>query len=212
MVPENTNVARQGPSGEAKRLFGIIPNFRTSETLHPYLPISTKQKYRLATQDALDRGTIALAAAFAGVGQIDHSERSYGQGVEGYTKYFGASYADFVIGDYMTEAVFPSLLHQDPRYFRMGCCGWRRLGYAMGQIFWTHTDSGKGQFNFSEVGGNATAVAISYVYYRDNRTASNAGSNLGTQLAVDMMTNVLKEFWPEMDRALSRKHHSDDAR
>jgi len=68
----------------------------------------------------------------------------------------------------------------------------------MGQIFWTHTDSGGTQFNFSEVIGNSTAVAISNAYYSDNRTASDAISKLGTQLGVDMAANILKEFWPDI--------------
>ena len=45
-------------------------------------------------------------------------------------------YADYVIGDYMTEAVLPIVLHQDPRYFRRGTGnGWLRLDKAVGQIF-----------------------------------------------------------------------------
>jgi hypothetical protein len=111
-----------------------------------------------------------------------------------------------VIGDFMTEAIFPSLLHQDPRYFRRSSgSGWSRLGYAAGQIFWTHTDSGGTGFNYSEVLGNSTAVAISNAYYQDNRTASDAVSKLGMQLGVDMASNILKEFWPDVTRKFSRK-------
>jgi hypothetical protein len=76
----------------------------------------------------------------------------------------------------------------------------------MGQIFLTHGDSGKTQFNFSEVVGNSTAVAISMSYYPDNRSASDAATKLGTQLAVDMVSNILKEFWPDLSRKLSKKH------
>ena len=146
---------------------------------------------------------------FGGVGQLSNSNPSFGQGAAGYGRYFGTAYADFVIGDYMTEGVFPSILHQDPRYFRKGCCGASRLGYAMGQIFWTHNDSGKGQFNYSEILGNSTAVAIGNAYYADNRTAPNAVSKLSSQLAVDMTSNILKEFWPEISRKFSRKHRPD---
>jgi hypothetical protein len=194
------------PPQESKRILWIIPNFRTSPTLQHYEPLSTGQKFKLASQDAFDRGTIALAVLFGGEGQLSNSNRSFGQGVAGFAKYAGASYGNWAIGDYMTEAVYPTLLHQDPRYFRRSTgSGWSRLGYAMGQIFWTHRDSGGTQFNFSEVLGNSTAVAISNAYYKDNRTASDAVSSLGVQLGVDMASNVLKEFWPDLERKFKRK-------
>lgn len=194
---------------EDKRLFGLVPNYRTSATLSPYRPITTKEKFGIASQDSFDRGTIALGAAFGGVSQITNGNPSFGQGVAGYGRYFSTAYADLVIGDYMTEAIFPALLHQDPRYFRMGCCGgWKRLGYAAGQILFTHSDTGKTQFNYSEVLGNSAAVAISNSYYADNRTASSAISKLSSQLAVDAFSNILKEFWPEISRKFSRKNRA----
>src|SRR5271166_4955932 len=182
-----------------KRIFGFIPNYRTSPSLVNYEPISTGEKFKLATEDSFDRGTFVLAALFAGEGQLANSNKSFGQGAAGYGRYYGTSLADWVIGDYMTEALYPTLLHQDPRYFRRGTgTKWSRLGYAIGQIFWTHTDSGGTQFNYSEILGNSTAVAISNAYYPDNRTASNAVSKFGTQIGVDMASNILKEFRPDM--------------
>jgi hypothetical protein len=59
--------------------------------------------------------------------------------------------------------------------------------------------------------GNSSAVAISNAYYKDNRSASNAVSSLGVQLGVDMAANVLKEFWPDLERKFKRKHHQDVA-
>jgi hypothetical protein len=202
---ENTNP----PEPENKRIFGIIPNYRTSPSLRESEPLTSGDKFKIATEDAFDRGSFALAGIFASEAQLTNANRSFGQGAAGYGKYYGAAFADFAIGDYMTEAIYPSLLHQDPRYFRKGIgSGWSRLSYAMGQIFWTHTDSGGTQFNFSEVIGNSTAVAISNVYYSDNQTASDAISKLGTQLGVDMASNVLKEFWPDIARKFRRKHYS----
>lgn len=195
---------------ESKRIFGIIPNYRTSPSLKNFEPLTPRQKFKIASEDAFDRGTFVLAALFAGERQLTNANRSFGQGAAGYGRYLGTSYGDYAIGDYMTEAIYPVLLHQDPRYFRRGIgSGWSRLGYAMGQIFLTHGDSGKTEFNLSEVIGNSTAVAISNAYYADNRTASDAVSALGTQLGVDMAANVLKEFWPDFERKFSRKHHQD---
>jgi len=190
-----------------KRIFGIIPNYRTSPSLKNYEPISAKAKFKIAAQDAFDPGTAALAAAFAGEGQVANSEPAFGQGVRGYAHYWVTAYSDFVIGDFMTESIYPTILHQDPRYFRKGRgSGLARLGYACGQIFWTHNDNGTTGFNYSEVGGNATAVAIGLSYYPNDRDAGDAISQLGTQLAVDMASNVLKEFWPDIAHKLH--HHN----
>ena len=46
----------------------------------------------------------------------------YGQGMEGFGKRFGASYADTFDGNLWGNAILPSLLHEDPRYYRLGCC------------------------------------------------------------------------------------------
>jgi len=191
-----------------KRLFGIIPNYRTAPFPAHYEPLSTRAKFKLASEDAFDRGTFLLAAAFAGEKQLTNANPSFGQGLKGYAHYLVTSYADWAIGDYMTEAIFPVLFHQDPRYFRRGTgSGFKRLKYAMGQIFWTHTDSGGHMFNFSEVGGNAAAAAIATSYYPENRSAASAASQLGIQIGVDMASNVMKEFYPDLRKRLSRKKH-----
>jgi hypothetical protein len=200
------------PESQNKRIFGIIPNFRTSPELKDYEPLTAAGKFKIAKQDSFDRGTVALAALFAGHAQLTDANPSFGQGVEGYAHYFGTAYADFVIGNYMTEGIFPTILHQDPRYFRRGRgSGLSRLGYSAGQIFFTHGDSGHTQFNFSEIGGNATAVAISMAYYPDHRDVSEGVTDLGVQLGVDMATNILKEFAPDISRKFSRKHHHAEA-
>jgi hypothetical protein len=191
-------------------ILGIIPNFRTSPGVATYEPISPREKFRIAAQDSFDRGSVMFATAFAAQNQLSNSNRSFGQGVEGYSKYLGAAYANVVIGNYMTEAVFPTILHQDPRYFRRGTgSGWSRLGYSTGQIFWTHHDSGRAEFNYSEVLGSSSAVAISNIYYHDDRTVHNAVSSLSVQLGLDMATNILKEFWPDIDHKFRRKHSNN---
>ncbi len=194
------------PEPVHKRIFWIIPNYRTYPTLADYKPITAREKFKIAFDDSFDRGTFVEAAAFGALGQLTNATPSFGQGVAGYAKYFATSYADFAIGDYMTEAIYPTLLHQDPRYFRRGTgSGWSRLRYAAGQIFWTHGDSGKGQFNYSEVAGNASASAISCAYYPDNRDAGSAVTKLGVQIGLDMMGNILKEFWPDVAKKIAPK-------
>lgn len=203
---------QQAPSpdpapADSKRILGLIPNYKSSPSLQNYVPLTVREKFRIASQDSFDRGTVALALIFAGEGQLTNSNRSFGQGAEGFGKYFGTAYGDFLIGDYMTDAVFPIILHQDPRYFRRGTGSVpSRIGYAIGHVFRTQTDSGRRQFNFSEVVGNSAAVAISTAYYPNQRTAADAASSLGIQIGIDAGSFVLEEFWPDLQRKFRRRH------
>lgn len=191
-----------------RRLFGIIPNYRSHPSLKDARPLSSGEKFRLASRDSFDPGTFLLAGTFAAWGLASNSSPSYGHGMSGFGRYYAASYGSFAIGNFMTEAIFPSMLHQDPRYFRKGTGGWSRVSYAIGQIFVTHGDDRRSQFNFSEIGGNATAVAISNAYNRDNRTASDAAANLGIQLGIDIAGNIVKEFGPDLYRKFSHAKHT----
>jgi hypothetical protein len=198
---QQTSPAPNPTQPEDKRIFWIIPNYRTSPSLHPYKPITPEEKFKIATEDSFDRGTAALAVLFGGEAQLTNATPAFGQGVKGYARYLGTSYADFVIGDMMTEAIYPVMLHQDPRYFRRGTGStWSRLASAAGQIFWTHTDSDHTQFNFSEIQDIRRHV--------DPELNTDAVSKLGVQLGVDMAANILKEFWPDINRKLSRKHRA----
>ena len=158
--------APDGDAGDGhKRILGIIPNYRSSPPLTNYAPLTAEDKFKVAGQDAFDPGTFVLAGLFAAEAQWTGATPSFGHGVPAYARYFVASTADFMIGDFMTEAVYPALLRQDPRYFRKGTGNtWARLGYAVRQMVWTHADSGHMQVNVSEIAGNATAVAIGNAY------------------------------------------------
>jgi hypothetical protein len=188
------------------RLLWLIPNSRTSPAMKDFRPLTRGQKFAIARHDSLDPGGFLLAGIFAAKGQAANTHPSFGQGASGFAKRFGTSYADWAINYHLTEAVFPSLLHQDPRYFRKGeGRRWSRFAYAMSQTFVTHSDSGRRVFNWSEVCGDATAVAISQAYYPDSRTAGSAAGKLGVYLGLATVSNVVKEFWPDIQRRISRK-------
>jgi len=196
----------ESSDGQPKRIFGIIPNYRTSPTLKDYQPLPAPGKFKVAIDDSLDRGTFVLAALFAADGQLTAADPSFGRGLPAYARYYSASLTDLIVGDFMTEAIYPAMLRQDPRYFRRGeGSGLQRLGYAAGQIVLTHADSGVTRFNASEVLGNATAVVVSNAYYRDGRTRSANLSKVALQLAVDLAANIVKEFAPDLARASRRE-------
>jgi len=197
------------PQQESRRLFGIIPNNKSSPTLHPYKPLTVSEKFAIGAKDSFDYGSVVLALAAAGVGQAQNSNPSFGQGTEGYARYFGTSYADVVISNMFTTSIYPSLLRQDPRYFRRATGStWSRLGYAMSRIFVTQSDRGHSQFNYSEILGNATAAGIANAYYPDNRKVGDNFSRFGIQVGLDMAGNIIKEFGPDLSR---KRNHQPKA-
>jgi hypothetical protein len=196
------------PDPQPRHILGIFPNHNTSPCLSPYVPIGAKEKFKIASKDAFDPGAVALAALTGGAAQLFNSNRSFGQEASGYGRYFGAAYANHVMGDFLTEGVYPSLFHQDPRYFRKGggSPAASRVKYAISQVFRTQTDDGGTAFNYSRVLGASTAVAISSSYYANHRDAAASAVGLGAQLGGAMAANLLKEFWPDVLRKISKKH------
>jgi hypothetical protein len=211
-APAPTSAQEQEDTDQQKRIWGFIPNYRTSPTLEHYQPLTPRAKWRMMADDALDRGTFMTAAGLAGLALWKEQTPEFGHGFPAYARYFAASTADLMVGDLMTEGVYPVLLHEDPRYFRSGTGhAMTRIGSAMSQIFWTHTDSGRSRFNFSEVVGNSTAVALSDAYYPGSHSLANSLTKLGLQLALDTASNIIKEFSPDLNRAVTRRRQSKTA-
>jgi hypothetical protein len=192
---------------EDKRIFGVIPNARTTEASTPFHSISGAQKMHIAVVDSFDWPVFPSAGAFALLYQIQNQNPSFGQGMKGYALRFATAYGDQMIENVMTEGLVPILTHEDPRYFRLGegsILG--RTGYALKQIVITRTNSGGHTFNISEWGGNAAAVAISNAYYPDTRTASDNVQRLLVACGTDAFLDILKEFWPDVKKKLKRKN------
>ena len=180
-------------------VLGVLPNFRTVNGSEVKGPLTSRQKFVIASKDSFDYPLVILAAGLAGISQWADENHQFGQGAAGFGKRLVTAYADQSLGNMMTEGVFPVMLHEDPRYYRSGTGSTRsRTGYAFSRIFVTHTDSGRKRFNYSEWVGNSVAVAISNTYYSDGRTVGNNLSKLVEQCALDGVSQVLKEFWPDI--------------
>jgi hypothetical protein len=189
------------------RIFEVMPNYGTVETAKDLPALTTGQKYRLATAGVFDYFTFPFNGVLAAIDQANNSPKSWGQGWGAYGQRYGASFADNGIGTYMTVAVFPSLLHEDPRYYQMAKGSFSHRAYhAVNRLFVTRTDSGKTRFNYSEIVGNAAAAALSNVYHApEDRTVGRNVGTLGMLIMWDGLSNELKEFWPDIRRKVFRK-------
>jgi hypothetical protein len=204
---EGASTLSETPPPKDDRIFEVMPNFETVEGAPTAPPLSIGEKWKLTTQSAFDPFEFALSGMLAGISQAENSQSSYGQGAAGYGKRYAEAFANQSIGNFMSGAVFPTLLREDPRYFQLGKGSFgHRFGYALSRIFVTPTDAGHMQFNYSEFLGNASAAGIADAYNSPNeRTAADTAGNFGEQIAIDMMGNELREFWPDIRRKFFRK-------
>jgi hypothetical protein len=189
------------------RIFEVLPNYGTVENAKDLPPLTSGQKFKLATAGVFDWGAYPFNGALAAIAQAKNDPKSWGQGWGAYGKRYGASFADNGIGTYMTTAVFPSLLHEDPRYYQLAKGSVvHRAYHAVNRLFITRTDSGKEEFNYSEPVGNAVAAAISNVYHApEDRTVSRNVTTLALLIVYDGVSNELKEFWPDIRRKVFHK-------
>jgi hypothetical protein len=210
---KNTDGTSKDPAGNENatskdRLFFALPNFLTLENAKQVPPLTAGQKFKVVARSSFDYVQYPWYGFLAGVSQAENSEPGYGQGAQGYGKRFGAAMADGTIENFMTSAAFPSLFHQDPRFYQSGHGGfWHRSWYAFSRIFMTRGDSGKTQVNYSEIFGSAFSAGVStYSYHpHEDKTLGNTAKVWGTQVGYDSLTYVIKEFWPDIRRKLRGK-------
>jgi hypothetical protein len=189
---------------QSKRILWIFPNYRAVSTDTQLPPLSLKDKFWLATQDSFDYSSFISAGIIAGVSQGNKSYPEFGQGAKGYGRYYWHAMADQAIGNYLTEAIVPAATHEDPRYYTLGHGGFiKRTGYAVSRLFITRTDSGGRTINLSEIVGNGAGAGISDLYYPSReRTWTKTGQKWVTQIALDGVFNIVKEFWPDISHAI----------
>jgi hypothetical protein len=201
----------QTASPENDRIFGVVPNYNTVHGVNRIPPLTVKEKFTLAAKGIFDPYEFPIVGLIALRAQAQNDDPAWGQGMKGYGIRYGAAFGDQFIGGFMTSAIFPSMLKQDPRYYRRGEGRFlSRAGYSLSRIMVGRSDSGQRMFNFSEFGGNAVAAGISDAYHTsDQRTVSGTASSWGTQMGIDALGNLAKEFWPDIKHALHGKHKTE---
>jgi len=187
------------------RLFFMMPNYLTVENAGDIQPLTSGQKFELVARSTFDPVEFPWVGMVALVNQASDSDPSLGQGFRGYAKRYGTAFADTTISNFMTNAAYPSLLRQDPRYFQMGKGSFlRRAGFALSRVVVTRSDSGHKQFNYSEILGAATAAGISNLYHVAPRTLGKGVDICLTQIGWDAVSFELKEFWPDLRRKIHK--------
>jgi hypothetical protein len=183
------------------RVLGVLPNYRSGEESDPFTPLSVRRKFYIGYKDSTDYPIFFVAGGLAALGQLTDQHSEFGQGLKGYGKRLGGSIADQLTGNFLTESIMPSLLREDPRYFRRGQGGiWSRTGYAASRVLVARNDHGNWTFNAAEVSGNAISAVIGNAYYPGERRLGDNFERFYSQMATDAFSQILKEFWPDIKR------------
>ena len=178
-----------------QRIAGVIPNYYSTYDWNAP-PMLAKQKFDLSVRSIFDPVSMLAVAGIAGAEQYKGIFPAYGSGIQGYGKRYGAAFANHASGIFLGRAVFPSIFHQDPRYFYRGKGSVSsRAFYAIAAAVIARGDDGRWKPNYSRVLGNFSAAAISNLYY----PASDRGGSLvvlnglaGT--GADAVANLIREF------------------
>ena len=201
-TPQDKKKKKDDTEGtQSKRMFGLVPNFGAVNANTQLPPMSTREKFVLASQDSItDYSSYTWAGILAGQAMLLNSDPELGHGIAGYGRYYWRTFADGVSGTFFTEAIVPAITHEDPRYYTLGKGGFfHRTGYAISRAFVTKTDSGGNAFNWSEVGGNALEAGLSNAYYPpQERGLSQTAVNFATQMESAVLNHVFQEFWPDI--------------
>jgi hypothetical protein len=153
---------------EHQRILGILPNFFVSYVPHA-APLTKRQKFKLALVVSRDPLTFMTTGITAGIEQAEGDFAGYGTGFAGYASRYAAGYGDRLSATFFGAAIYPSLFHQDPRYFYRGHGRViTRALYAISTVVICKGDNGRWQPNYSNVLGNLTSGAISSLYYPDS--------------------------------------------
>ena len=178
-----------------QRVLGVFPNFYSTYDWNAP-PMGSKQKFKLAFRSMMDPTAFAGAGGLAGFQQFYNIFPGYGGGIAGYSKRYGAAYANSFSSRMLSSAVFASLFHQDPRYFYKGTGSiTKRTTYAISAAVIARNDNGRWRPNYSHVLGNFAAGALSNLYYpSSSRGLSLTLMNGLVETAGNAGTNILREF------------------
>jgi hypothetical protein len=204
---------------EKQRVLGILPMFNTSY-VSDAVSLTAGEKIKLAFRTVIDPVSFAGPALIAGIGELSTSDNNdgFGWGPDGYAKRWGAAYLDSFNGTMIGNGFLPALLRQDPRYFRLGRGSTvKRMGYSIAMVaVCKHDKTGRWEPNYSNVGGNLIAGAISNYYYPPSPDHGGWAQTFTSGMVVTAqgaIGSMFQEFWPDISRKLFKKDptHGRDA-
>ncbi len=194
---------------QSQRVLGVMPMFGVTDRPNAP-PLSTRQKLHLAFKGTMDPFEFASIGIQAGLSQANREFPTYGQGMAGYSKRYGAALADDVSSQFFSNFLYPVALKEDPRYFRLGHGSIpHRVEYALLQEFVCRRDRGGRDFNYSNVLGAVSTGALANLYYPPSeRGLELTMSRAAISLVGGSVGGLMDEFWEDIHNKILKKRRS----
>lgn len=194
---------------QPKRILGLMPNYRAVSAGVRPPPPGPKEAFKIATENNFDYSQYVFVGLTSLMAEGSNTHPEFGKGVGGYWSYYWRGYIDKSAGDYLIIFAFPTLFHEDERYFAMGQGSfWKRAEYSGMSVFITPDYHEKNTFNWAEILGRGVSQAVSLTYYPSSvATPSSYFSKFGYAVGRDALTNVFREFYPDIAHIASRPFH-----
>ena len=184
-----------------------MPNFRAVGPGTQASPPTLKESLVLATQNSFDYSSFVFVGFTSAFAEWTEAHPQLRQGMTGFGRYYWRGFVDKTDGNYLVLFALPTVFRQDERYYVRGKGGfWRRFAYATTRIVITPDYKGHDSFNISELLGRGMAQAISLTYYpSQTQTAGALASKYGYAIMRDALSNIVREFWPDIRRHFAKK-------
>jgi len=207
-VSNNPDAVSPNGTQQTKRILGIMPNFRSVSADTKLPPMSPKDKFIIAGKDTFDYSSFIIAGVQTTFSKSGNSYPEFGSGVAGFGRYYWHTLADTTSENFFVGGLGPVVFRQDNRFYTLGHGGFvKRTGYAWTRVLISRKDDGDATFNFAEVIGSGASSGLSTLWYPKNyQTWTKVGQKWLTSDIIDGANFMLKEFWPDINKFLSRNH------
>lgn len=185
-----------------------MPNYRAVSAGAIPPPPTPKEALKIATQNSFDYSSFIFVGITSLIAEGTNAHPQLHKGVAGYGRYYWRGFVDKTDGNYLVIFALPTIFHQDERYYAKGAGGfWKRGAYAASRVLITPDYHGHNSFNASEIFGRGIAQGISTAYYPSrDRTLGSLAVKYGYAIARDALTNVFREFWPDIATHVLHRH------
>jgi len=193
---------------QPRRILGVMPNYRAVSAGAIPPPPTAGQAFKIATQNSFDYSAFIFVGITSLTAWGTDTHPQLHSGIAGYGRYYWRGFLDKADGNYLVIFALPTILHEDERYYAMGTGGfWKRLVYSATRVLITPDYHGHNTINAAEIFGRAASQGVSATYYpSQDRTAGALAVKFGWAMGRDALTNVFREFWPDINRHVLHRH------